>query len=218
MLKTVTGREIRDAIIADGFGKIRQAWFTVNDTGVEACLLGAAAINLNVLADTSGMEVSEADQLIPADYDLWYNNKYSLYEQLNNILTKDGKPVGSDIISFYDANTSVEEQVEMDMSKWAEENWQSGYAFDTPEEADAFEEDYQGRWEEEEKTRTQYWQNVMANKDPVPDEIGAYYLNTWDEAIEHVKEVLEPFLDTEFTLAVLDYNQGLADNGVEFRV
>lgn len=49
--KTVTGREIYEAIAKDGFNVLRGDWFSTDEQGKpRACLLGGAAINLGVYA------------------------------------------------------------------------------------------------------------------------------------------------------------------------
>ncbi len=96
--KTVTGREIYEAIEQDEFGTLRGEWFEKGAKGVSACLLGGAGLNLGVYANST--QADAADE----------NNRIGLLEVLDletvpensRWFSYDDEGIASTIIRLYD--------------------------------------------------------------------------------------------------------------------
>jgi hypothetical protein len=187
-MKTVTGKDIYEAMKRDGFGALRGDWFVVNDDNkIEACILGTAAINLGIAATDTGP---------------------SLYNQLNRhqlpALSKwaeFSRNIGVAIVAWFDANKydTIRNQFDND-PEYSTELAEIMAEADSTGNYSSYENIYDERLRE-------YMNKWTRENGNYPSEV--YLLETWEEALEMAKEILTFVWDTEFDVREHDYSADL---------
>ncbi len=184
--KTVTGREIYEAIEKNGFQIMRENWIEGEGKDIRACILGMAALNLGV---TAMDEVTQHD--INED-----NQDFTLVRQLNKYPVSYDSPwythhtskVGEAIYTHFDSKDEIDTLLEGILGR---DDW------DSPEYDEAY-------VREEEKLRSSV-DPTRLNK--YNDEI--IYKLGWKESVAMAKDILTPVFDEKFEILVEDYAEML---------
>lgn len=200
VINDYTGRVIYEAIEKNGVPIIREAYFNeqLGET-LGACLIGVAAVNLGVVAVGSSEHESRYEEDV-------FPHTNTLEYQLNRYRLPNGRGLASYIINQFDEKREIYEEVE---NRLGAKNitYPAQYPFDgTDEDLQRYRErvdEYNRLYDLEEKA-------FLDSLDPTqivssdPDE-ECYYTLSYTDALAMVKEVLTPYFDTVFQIAVEDY-------------